>query len=114
MRGDDLAEGGGGALTGFDGGFYGGDVAANNYGYVGGADLLLADELSAVVGAAEKGKIPVGAALELRRAVKDALDERRVVGATTFGDIAVELGAGLAGNDYAGVRGSCFRTILSS
>ncbi len=42
---------------------------------------------------------------ELRRTVEDALDERGVVRATALGDIAVEFGAGLAGDDDAGFRG---------
>ena len=40
-----------------------------------------------------------------RRTVEDALDERGVVGAAAFGHIAVEFGAGLAGDDDAGFRG---------
>ena len=42
---------------------------------------------------------------ELRRAVEDALDERRVIGAAAFGHIAVELRPRLAGDDDAGIRG---------
>jgi hypothetical protein len=44
---------------------------------------------------------------ELLRTVEDALDERRVVRAAAFGDIAVELRPRLAGDDDAGVLGRC-------
>ena len=40
---------------------------------------------------------------ELRRAVEDALDERGVIRAPTFGDIAVEARARLSGDDDSGV-----------
>ena len=42
---------------------------------------------------------------ELRRAIEDALDERGVVGAAAFVDIAVEFCARLAGDDDAGICG---------
>ena len=40
---------------------------------------------------------------DLRCAVENALDERRIVGAAAFGDVTIELRARLAGDDDAGV-----------
>ena len=42
---------------------------------------------------------------QLGRPIKDALDERGVVGAAAFGDVAVELSARLAGDDDVGIWG---------
>ena len=112
VGGDDLAEGSSGALASFDGGFYRGDVAADDDRLVGGSDLLLADEfdvggLEHCVGGFEDGGQSLGFedAEGFGGVLHDGFEIRLMVGGTEFVVATVEF----VGREWPGVqRGNRF------